>query len=138
VPSLCLGAASERQGLLAARQFGADGVCVDARLPLEAWDKLATIARTMRMVPVALAVDAASLAGAVEAGARAVLVRAPSAAEVIELAAKAPRSLTLVGHVEAADADAIRALAGKVDAAIVPPSVHAAPGFAKLVADVDP
>ncbi len=67
--------------------------------------------------------------------------------------------MTLVGHVEigldggdphtpgpagldgedpAGDADAVRALAGKVDAAVVPPGVHASAGFAELVAEVDP
>jgi hypothetical protein len=138
VPSLCLGASGEREALLAARQFGADGVCIDAHLPLDTWDKLAKIARTMRMVPLALAVDAPSLHAAIDAGARAVLLSAASAAAVVELASGAPRSLTLVGYVEGADGAAIRALAGKVDAAIAPPSVHQAPGFARLVAEVDP
>jgi hypothetical protein len=40
--------------------------------------------------------------------------------------------------VEGADAAALRALAGKVDAATAPPSVHQAASFAHLVADVDP
>jgi hypothetical protein len=140
VPSLCLGAAADRDALLAARQFGADGVCIDARLPLDTWDKLAKIARTMRMVPLALAVDAQSLRAAIDAGARAALVSA-SVAEIVELAGIAPRTLTLVAHVaqaEHADAAALRSLAGKVDAAIAPPSVHQSPSFAQLVADVDP
>jgi hypothetical protein len=138
VPSLCLGASGAREGLLAARQHGADGVSIDARLPLDEWDRLAKIARTMRMLPIALAVDAASLDAAVKAGARAILLQATSAADVVELAGRAPRGVTLVGHVEGADADALRALAGKVDAAVVPPAVHTARGFAELVADVDP
>jgi hypothetical protein len=138
VPSLCLGAAGDRDALLAARQHGADGVCLDARLPLDTWDKLAKIARTMRMVPLALAVDGASLSAAIEAGARAVVLAARSAEEVVGLAAQAPRSLTLVGHVDGADAAALRSLAGKVDAAIAPPAVHAEPGFGQLVADLDP
>jgi hypothetical protein len=138
VPSLCLGPAGDREALQAARLHGADGVTIDARLPLDDWDRLAKIARSMRMLPVALAVDAPSLEAAVKAGARAVLIQAPSAAELVALAAAAPRSLTLVGHVDTADADALRALKGKVDAAVVPPAVHAAKGFAELVADVDP
>ena len=138
VPSLCLGAAADREAVLAARQYGADGVILDARLPLDTWDRLAKIARTMRMLPVALAVDGASLDAAIKTGARAILVQAGSAADVLDLAARAPRTVTLVGHVEGADADALRALAGKVDAAVVPPAVHTAPGFAELVADVDP
>ncbi len=138
VPSLCLGAAADRQALLAARHHGADGVIIDARLPLDAWDNLAKIARTMRMVPIALAVDAPSLDAAVKTGARAVLVQAASAADAIALTAKVPRAVTVVVHVEDADADAIRALSGKVDAALVPPAVHTSKAFAELVADVDP
>jgi hypothetical protein len=137
VPALCFGAAADRDALLAARQFGADGVCIDARLPLDTWDKLAKITRTMRMVPLALAVDAQSLRAAIDAGARAVLLSA-SVAEIVELAGVAPRTLTLVAHVEGADAAMLRALAGKVDAAIAPPSVHQTSSFAQLVADVDP
>ncbi len=138
VPSLCLAAAGDREALLAARQCGADGVAIDAAMALDAWDRLAKIARTMRMLPLALATDASGLAAAVKAGARAILLRAPSADAVLALAAAAPRGVTLVGHVEEADAGAVRALAGKVDAAVVPPSVHAAPSFAELVAEVDP
>ncbi|APR86338.1 Hypothetical protein A7982_11687 [Minicystis rosea] len=138
VPVLSLGPAAERDHFLAARQFGADGVAIDALFPLDTWDRLAKTARTMRMLPLALAGDAAGIEGAVKAGARALVIRAATAATVIELSAALPKSLVLVGHVEGADADAIRALAGKVDAAIVPPSVHAASSFADLVAEVDP
>jgi hypothetical protein len=138
VPTLCLGSAGERAHSLAARQHGADGVCIDALLPLDDWDRLAKTARTMRMLPLALASDAAGVEGAVKAGARAVLIRASSAEIVVDLAGRAPKGLTLVGLVDNADADAIRALAGKVDAAVVPPSVHAAKAFADLVAEVDP
>ncbi|MFT3776448.1 MAG: hypothetical protein QM820_64735 [Minicystis sp.] len=138
VPTLSLGPAGERDHFLAARQFGADGVCIDGTLPLDAWDRLAKTARTMRMLPLALANDAAGIEGAMKAGARAILIRAASAEVVVDLAGRAPRSLILVGLVENADADAIRALSGKVDAAVVPASVHAAPSFADLVAEVDP
>ncbi len=138
VPSLCLVAAGDRQALLAARQYGADGIVLDATLPLEAWDRLASGARTMRMLPVALATDAPAVEAAVKAGARAILLRAGSADAVLDLAARAPRGVTLLGHVEGADAAAVRALAGKVDAAVVPPDLHSAPAFAELVAEVDP
>jgi hypothetical protein len=138
VPTLCLGAAVEQDHFLAARQYGADGVCIDAALPLDTWDRLAKKARTMRMLPVALAADAAGVEAGVKAGARALLIRAASAEAVVQLAALAPKSMTLVGFVEGGDGDAIRALAGKVDAAVVPPRVHALPSFAELVAEVDP
>lgn len=138
VPSLSLATASERDEFLAARRFGADGVCIDAALPLDTWDRLAKIARTMRMLPAALATDAAGVDGAIKSGARALVIKAESAATVVELAAKAPRGMVLIGWVEGGDAEAVRALAGKVDAAVVPAAVHAHKSFAELVAEVDP
>src|SRR5689334_10559962 len=50
VPMLCLRASGEREDFLAARFFGADGVCIDASLPLDAWDKAAKGARMTRML----------------------------------------------------------------------------------------
>jgi hypothetical protein len=138
VPSIVLGAAAGREALLATRQHGGDGACIDARLPLAEWDRLAQVARSMRMAPLALASDAAGFEAALKTGAKGIVIAAASAAAVIELAAMGPRSVILVGFVEGADADAVRALAGKVNAAVVPPSVHMARDFADLVAEVDP
>lgn len=143
VPTLCLEAAGSREALLAARYYGADGVSIDAALPADEWEKLAKIARTMRMLPLALASSPEAMKAAVDAGARALLVRAPSAAEVVSLASGVPRSMILVGQVtgaadQAAGAAALRELAGQVDAAVVPPIVHTAAGFAKLVTELDP
>src|SRR4051812_44381094 len=45
VPSLSLALAAERDDFLRARFFGADGVCIDAALDLEEWDKRAKLAR---------------------------------------------------------------------------------------------
>jgi indole-3-glycerol phosphate synthase len=138
VPTLCLAPAGEREHFLAARQYGADGVVIDALLPLDAWDRLAKTARSLRMLPLALASDAAGVEAGVKAGAKALLLRAASAEALVALAALAPRGVTLVAQVDGADAAAIRALVGKVDAAVVPASLHAAADFAELVADVDP
>jgi hypothetical protein len=138
VPSVALEPVSDRDAILLARQHGADGVCIDARLSLDDWDKLAKIARTTRMLPLALAVDEASAEAAYECGARAVVLYGQSASDVLALAQKAPRALTLLAWVDAADADAIRTLAGKVDAAVVSPAVHGSSYFARLVSDVDP
>lgn len=91
-----------------------------------------------RMLPLALACDEASVEAAVKSGARVILVRAPSAEAVIALAEKAPRSITVVAEIAGADGDALRALRGHVDAAVVPASVHQAPDFAALVAELDP
>jgi indole-3-glycerol phosphate synthase len=138
VPTLLLLAAGDRDAFLAARYYGADGVCVDASLPLDEWDKLAKNARMTRMLPLALAADEASVDAAIKSGARAILVRAASSEAAIALAAKAPRTITVVAEIAGADADALRALRGHVDAAVVPPSVHQAQGFAALVAELDP
>lgn len=138
VPMLLLPAAGDRDAFLAARYFGADGVCVDASLSLEEWDKLARNARMTRMLPLALAIDEASIDAAVKSGARAILVRAASSEAAIALAAKAPRTITLVAEIADADGDALRALRGHVDAAVVPMSIHQAAGFAALVAELDP
>jgi indole-3-glycerol phosphate synthase len=138
VPMLLLPAAGDRDAFLAARYYGADGVCVDASLPLDEWDKLARNARMTRMLPLALACDEASVAAAVKSGARVILVRAPSAESAIALADKAPRSITVVAEIAGADGDALRALRGHVDAAVVPASVHQGQGFAALVAELDP
>lgn len=148
VPSLCLAAVTSREECQHARFHGADGVCIDVKLPPQEWDALAKIARGMRMLPLALAGSAEDVELAAKAGARAVLLRAGSAAEVIEMAQRCPRGVTLVADVASSegasrtgsvvDAAALRALVGKVDSAVVSPAVHAAAGFADLVAEVDP
>jgi hypothetical protein len=138
VPSLCLSPIDGREGALAARYHGADGVCIDGRLPAEAWDRLAKGARTTRMLALALAEDADGTQAAVKAGARAILLRAATAEAARQAAAALPRGVTVVAEVAGADAAGIRALAGHVDAAVVPAAVHRSPDFAALVAEVDP
>lgn len=148
VPSLSLQAVATREDCQRARFFGADGVCIDVALPPAEWDALAKVARGMRMLPLALVRTEADIDLAMKAGARAILLRADTAAAVIALARRAPRSVTLVADVaqqdgaarvaSAADAGGLRALVGNVDSAVVPPAVHAAAGFAELVAEVDP
>jgi hypothetical protein len=90
------------------------------------------------MLPLALATDEPTAQAALNAGARVLFLRAATADDIRAAAAKLPRNLILVAQVDAADADAFRKLRGHVDAAVVPPSVHAASGFAGLVAEVDP
>jgi len=138
VPSLCLAPAQDRDACLRARFHGADGVCIDAAMPLDEWDKIAKHARSMRMLPMALVADAAGADAAVKAGARAVVIRAASSEAALEIAKTLPRALTVVAEIADADAGALRALLGGVDAAVVPGAVHAAPGFADLIAEVDP
>jgi hypothetical protein len=138
VPSLCLLPAPDRDACLRARFHGADGVCIDAAMPLDEWDKVAKHARSMRMLPLALVADAAGAEAAVKAGARAIVIRAASSDEVLTIAKTVPKPLTVVAEIADADAGALRALVGSVDAAVVPAALHGAPGFADLIAEVDP
>jgi indole-3-glycerol phosphate synthase len=138
VPTLCLASAADREDFLRARFFGADGVCIDASLPLDEWDRRAKSARMTRMLPLALALDAAGVEGAIKAGAKALLVRAASAEELLALLGNVPRSMTLVAEITGADAAGLRKLKGLVDAALVPASVHTSAEMADLVAELDP
>ena len=148
VPSLSLAHVTSREDCQRARYFGADGVAIDVTLAPAEWDNLAKIARGMRMLPLGLVRADADVELAGKVGARAVVIRAATADAVIALASKLPRTVTIVADVateengarvaSSADAAAIRALAGKVDSAVVPATVHASAGFEDLVAEVDP
>lgn len=147
-PVLCLAPVTTREDCQKARFFGADGVCIDVALPPDQWDMLAKVARAMRMLPVALARTADEVDAAMKAGARALLLRIGSLDELSALTGRVPRHLTLLADVAAEEggarvaskmsADDVRGLARKVDSAVLPPAVHSSPGFAELVADVDP
>jgi indole-3-glycerol phosphate synthase len=138
VPSLCLSRVLDRDSVQSARYHGADGVCIDATLPLDEWDRLAKLARTMRMLPLAYAESAEGAAGAVKVGARAVLVHGASVEAALATIEALPKGLTVIAEVPSADAAALRRLVGYVDAAIVPPEVHASSEFPALVSEVDP
>lgn len=148
VPSLSLAIVASREDCQRARYFGADGVCIDVALPVAEWDNLAKIARGMRMLPLGLVKAESDAEAAVKVGAKAVVARVPTAESVLAIALKLPRSVTIVADLAAqeeggrsassATADALRKLAGKVDSAVVPASIHTASDFADLVAEVDP
>lgn len=85
-----------------------------------------------------LANDAEGAARVVsEVRARVLILRARSAAEIVAFARATP-GVTIVAAPKTADAAALRELVGHVDAALVPSSVHAAPGFAELAAELSP
>jgi len=148
VPSLSLAPVTTREDCQRARFFGADGVCIDVALPPAEWDALAKVARGMRMLPLALVRSESDVELAMKAGARAAVLRAETVAAVLALALKMPRGITLVADVaaqqegarlaSAADSEAVRALAGKVDSAVIGSAVHGSAGFAELAAEVDP
>ena len=138
VPSLCLMPADDKDLMLRARWFGADGVCIDASKPDAEWDRLAKTARTMRMLPIALASSAAAVDAAAKAGARAVLFRSASPDAILAASKTVPKGITLIAEVLGADGAALRSLVGHVDAAVVPAAIHRSPDFAELAAEMDP
>jgi hypothetical protein len=119
-----------------ARYYGADGVVIGAAdVELKS---TADTARSMRMQAFPLAEDVASAARVVaEIRARALIVRAPSAADIVAFA-QGTRGVTIVAAPAFADAGALRELFGHVDAAILPPSTYNAGGFAELAAELSP
>ena len=143
VPALCLPPLREGQACLVARWHGADGVCIDGALPAEEWTKIAADARSTRMAVLATVRDAVQAASAVAAGARGLLLPSSGGDAASVLAAvdavlgAVPRATLLVAHVAGADAALLRALRGRVDAAVAPPIVHRAAGFAELQAELE-
>jgi hypothetical protein len=136
VPMLLMQPVTGTEECQIARYYGADGVAVGAG-DVEI-KSLADTARSMRMQAFPLALDAESAARVVaEIKARVLILRARSAAEIVAFASATP-GVTIVADLQDADPAALRELRGHVDAAIVPPSVHAAPGFAELAAELCP
>jgi indole-3-glycerol phosphate synthase len=136
VPLLCLSPVADPNACLAARYHGADGVCMDVLTG--AWDELAQTAASTHMLPLALVTSAQGAAAAVDAGARALLIRAPAVGELLRIASAVPHNLAVLGEIDSPDTQSLRSLAGHIDAAIVPHAVHAAEDFADLIAEVDP
>ncbi len=129
LPMLLLAPLDDALACQRARFFGADGVCLrDVGL--------AKTAQSMRMMALGWAADAGAAAAAVAAGARAVLVHA-AFAEVERAAAQLPAPTLLVAQLTDPSADRLRALAGRVDAAVVPRDIHASKGFAALLDELD-
>lgn len=136
VPMLLLEPVTGTQECQVARYYGADGVAVGAG-DVEI-KSIADTARSMRMQAFPLANDAEDAARVVsEVRARVLILRARSAAEIVAFARATP-GVTIVAAPKTADAAALRELVGHVDAALVPSSVHAAPGFAELAAELSP
>ena len=136
VPSVCLAPTLERDAILAARYYGADGVCLGPALAAPALAELAGHVRSTRMLPLGVVETPDDAPVVVAAGLRAVVVRAATVAEVVALAAALPRNLALVADVAALDEAGLRALAGHVDAALLPADLHSK--AAALVAELEP
>jgi indole-3-glycerol phosphate synthase len=136
VPMLLLQPVTGTQACQIARHFGADGVAIDAG-DVEI-KSTADTARSMRMQAFPLAINVAAAARVIaEIRARVLIVKAPSAAEIVAFARATP-GVTIIAAPAVADASALRELVGHVDAALIPSSVHAAPGFAELAQELSP
>ncbi len=115
-----------------ARFFGADAVALAAaELP-----SLEKTVRSMRMMPLAVIDDEAALAVAVASGARLLLLRGELEL-VCALAARRDKTTLTVAEVPGADATALAALVGVVDAALVPATVHESDSFEALLDELD-
>jgi hypothetical protein len=135
-PSLCLAALKSAVDCQRARFYGADGVCIEAE-DESSWTELSKTARSMRMMPLCIASGGDALARVEGWGARAVLLHASDVDDALESAKGASRTTVLVALIAGADGEALRALRGQLDAAVVPPAVHRAEGFASLLAELD-
>lgn len=93
----------------------------------------------MHMLALGHASSAVQVQMLVDAGARAIMVAAPSVADAIAWAEPLPTSTTVVAHGLDGGFDdaALRTLAGKVDAALVPSRIHRAPSFVELLDELD-
>lgn len=118
-----------------ARFHGADGVCLDAGAD---WPSLALAARSMRMMPLVRAADAASPVVLAEQGAPAIVVAGSLDAIATEVAS-IDRRVVLVADVSdrAVGKEELRALLGVVDAAIVAPALHRLPAFLDWIEELD-
>ncbi len=138
LPVLCLERATEDDDALAARAYGADAVLLDPSLDASAIDRLAKTGRSTRMAALPTVDDESSAARANDAGFKAAFVVGDSVDAVVSFALKLPSPTRVLAHVRNADVEAIRALAGKVDAALVEYALGASTDFAALSAEVDP
>jgi hypothetical protein len=141
VPVLCVTPCRSAEDCQRARFFGADGVCIT----LDDYAAVAAAARSMRMMPLALADGVDSAVRAEALGARAVLLT--SGVDLAAVASRVGKQVLLVADLSAAgalpgaadptDEVGLRALRGVVDAAIVPQAFYASTTFATLVDELD-
>jgi indole-3-glycerol phosphate synthase len=134
-PALCLVPCQSAEECQRARFHGADGVCIAAD-SAEEWSTLSKTAQSMRMMPLAYAVDLASTQRADAWGARAIVVAA-DAATIAAVAQALPTPKMLIALVAELDEAGLTALEGQVDAAVVPAAIHAAGRFDALLDTLD-
>lgn len=118
-----------------ARFFGADGVVIRATNTAD-WLDLSKAVQSMRVMAIGLATTPEEAEVLLQAGARAMLIRANSFEELLLLAEQLKGASILIAE-GATEPDQLRALLNKVDAAIVPESLHAGGSFEDLQDELD-
>lgn len=131
-PILLLSPATDVGSCQRARFYGADAVSLDA----DSFAELAKSVQSMRMMPAALVLSQAEVKVASDAGARVLVARGDLEA-VLAIAEVVGKQVTLIADVIDAEADALRSLAGHVDAAVVPGGVHRSDSFEALLDELD-
>jgi hypothetical protein len=137
VPVLSLARCERPEDCQRARYFGADGVCIDAA-DADAADALAAHARSMRMLPLRRATNAAGVEALESRGARAIVVACDSG-EVQTVASSVSKGAVLLVDARARDLppQELRNLLGHVDVVIVRSTSFGMPGFAALLDELD-
>lgn len=128
-PLALLALAEDVEACQRARFYGADAVTLEPT----SYDDLRKTAQSMRMMPIAVVSDEASLGAC---AARVLLLRG-SLDRVLELAARVEKNVITVAEVADADGAALTRLSGHVDAAIVPLAVHESASFESLLDELD-
>ena len=139
IPTLCTNEATNAEDCQRARFFGADGIVIRTDSSSD-WQALSKTAQSMRMMAVGLVSSDETAALLQESGARAILLRASSSAELLRLADATKGAALLLADLAPdglGDEEDLRALLGKVDAALVPEALHAGGSLADLQDELD-
>ncbi len=136
IPVIGLLGVVDREQALRARFFGADGVTVEPVADKPSLEALARDVRATRMLPLVQVRDAAQAERAADVAARAVVLRADSVEALLSMASAFDASAVLVAWVPTIDGTGLAALRGRVDAAVVSPSVWDVAAFAELVTEL--
>jgi hypothetical protein len=137
LPMLSLVLVASREDALEARAFGADAVILDPAASDTDREAAATSARSTRMVALPLARSASDVEREVARGAKAIVVQAPDAKTLGELAIAAGRLLVIAWPSRPIEGD-LELLRGQVDAAVVGVDVYGVTGFERLVSELNP
>lgn len=134
-PVILLQPVASSDDALVARASGADAVVV---APDAGFEALAKSAQSTRMAVLAFATDHDSARRAAATGAKALVLHIYGVEPVASVLQPLEPTLRVLVHVPAADEKALRALRGKVDAAIVESELFLSTSFETLREELDP